>query len=164
MTGLYNFTDNSNTCLSVGPLSLAILWCDQRNKELTVTNSIVQRVLPVQSGPNLMHILQQWDYTANMHHYGVHTICMFCISSFCVYSSPGSSRECTWIGHETKPNQSDINNSLNTQWIQGQITPVWASVHAVLPLPSHSWWVSAWLTLSRPPRWSLLGISSPSLY
>lgn len=90
MTGLHNFTDNSNTCLSVGPLSLSILWCDQRNKELTVTDSIVQRVLPVQSGPNLMHILQQWNYTANMHHYRVHTTCMFCISSFCVYSSPDS--------------------------------------------------------------------------
>lgn len=91
MTGSHIFTDNSNTCLSVGPLSLSILWCDQRNKELTVTDSIVQRVLPVQSGPNLMHILQQrWNYTANMDHYGVHTICMYCISSFCVSSSPGS--------------------------------------------------------------------------
>lgn len=71
MTGLHNFTDNSNTCLSVGPLSLSILWCDQRNKELTVTDGIVQRVLPVQPRPNLMHILQQWNYTANMHHYSV---------------------------------------------------------------------------------------------
>lgn len=163
MTGFHNFTDNSNTCLSVGPLSLSILWCDQRNKELTVTDSIVQRVLPVQSRPNLMHILQQrWNYTANMHHYGVYTICMFCISSFCVYSSPGSV-PVNALELAMRQN-SDINHSLNTQWIQGQITPVWASVHAVLPLPSHSWWVSAWLTLSRPPRWSLLGISSPSLY
>lgn len=165
MTGFHNFTDNSNTCLSVGPLSLSILWCDQRNKELTVTDSIVQRVLPVQSGPNLMHILQQrWNYTANVY---IQSVCSVSHHFVCTPHQvvPENALEGkTWIGHETKPNQSDINNSLNTQWIQGQITPVWASVHAVLPLPSHSWWVSAWLTLSRPPRWSLLGISSPSLY
>lgn len=48
-----------STDLPISPLGLPIPWCDQGDKNLTITDSIVQTILPICSSKYLMNILQR---------------------------------------------------------------------------------------------------------